>query len=102
VRKLELSGWEVAEVVRMVGTEAVVESRTPFRAGKTSIEAPGTARVRVRVPGYKTAMQSIFMDYAPLRELTVNMRPEQLTDWDTFERIRGLLRGVSLEFRMER
>jgi len=92
----------VAEVVRMVGTEAVVESRTPFRGGKISLDAPGTARVRVRVPGYKTAMQSIFMDYAPLRDVTVNMRPEQLTDWDTFERIRGLLREVTLEFRMGR
>jgi hypothetical protein len=42
------------------------------------------------------------MDYGPLRDLTVNMRPEDLTEWSTFERIRAGLRQVSLEFRMER
>ena len=84
----------------MVGKEAVVESRTRFRAGKLSLDAPGTARLRVRVPGYKTAMQSILMDYAPLRDLTVNMRPEQLTDWATFEETRNRLRLVSLAFHM--
>jgi hypothetical protein len=60
------------------------------------------ARLRVRVPGYKTAMQSILMDYAPLRDLTLNMRPEDLTAWGTFEKIRARLRQVSLEFHMER
>ena len=90
------------EIIRMVGKEAVIESRIPFHAGTLSLEAPGTARLRVHVSGYKTATQSILMDYAPLRDLTVNMRPEQLTDWDTFERIRDLLRQVSLEFLMER
>jgi hypothetical protein len=90
------------EIIRMVGEEAVVESRIPFRAGKLSLDAPGTARLRVRVPGYKTAMQSILMDYAPLRELTVNMRPEHLTDWGTFEKTRDLLRQVALRFHMER
>jgi hypothetical protein len=90
------------EIIRMVGKEAVVESRTHFRAGKLSLDAPGTARVRVRVPGYKTATQSILMDYAPLRDLTVNIRPEQLTDWGTFEKTREWLRQVSLEFHMER
>jgi hypothetical protein len=90
------------EVLRMVGQEAVVESRSRFRAGKLSLDAPGTARLRVRVPGYKTATQSILMDYAPLRDLTVNMRPEDLTDWHTFEKIRDRLRQVSLEYHMER
>ena len=90
------------EIIRMVGTEALVESRIPFRAGKVSLDAPGTARLRVRVAGYKTATQSILLDYAPLRDTTMNMRPEQLTDWATFERTRDLLRQVSLDFHMER
>jgi hypothetical protein len=90
------------EVLRMIGQEAVVESRIRFHAGKLSLDAPGTARLRVRVPGYKTATQSILMDYAPLRDLTVNMRPEDLTDWGTFEKIRARLRQVSLVFHMER
>jgi TolB protein len=90
------------EIIRMVGQEPVVESRTRFRAGKLSLDAPGTARLRVRVPGYKTAMQSILMDYAPLRDMTLNMRPEQLSDWGAFERIRERLMQVSLEFHMER
>jgi TolB protein len=90
------------EIIRMVGKEAVVESQSRFRAGKLSLDAPGTARLRVRVPGYKTATQSILMDYPPLRDLIVNLRPEQLTDWGTFEQIRDRLRHVALEFHMER
>jgi hypothetical protein len=90
------------EIIRMVGKESVVESRTRFRAGKLSLDAPGTARLRIRVPGYKTAMKSILMDYAPLRDLTLNMSPEQLSDWGTFEKTRERLRQVSLEFHMER
>jgi hypothetical protein len=90
------------EVIRMGGQEAVVESRSRFQAGELSLDAPGTARLRVRVPGYRTATQSILMDYAPLRDLTVNMRPEDLTDWGTFEKIRARLREVSLVFHMER
>jgi hypothetical protein len=90
------------EVIRMVGKEAVVESRTRFRGGKLSIDAPGTARLRVRVPGYKTAMQSILMDHAPLRNLILRMRPEQLTDWATFEEARERLRHASLDFRLDR
>jgi hypothetical protein len=85
-----------------VGKEAAVESQTRFRAGKLSLDVPGTARLRVRVPGYQTATQSILMDYSPLRDLTLNMRPEQLTDWGTFEQIRDHLRHVSLQFHMER
>jgi len=90
------------EIIRMVGREAVVESRIPFRAGKLSLDAPGTARLRVHVPGYQSATQSIWMDYAPLRDLTVNMRPEDLTAWDTFEKTRDRLRQVSLQFHMQR
>jgi hypothetical protein len=90
------------EIVRMVGKQAVVESQTRFHAGKLSLDVPGTARIRIRVPGYQTATESILMDYAPLRDLTLYMRPEDLTDWRTFEKTRDRLRQVSLEFRMER
>jgi TolB protein len=88
------------EIIRMVGKQPVVESRTRFRSGKLSLDAPSTARFRVHVPGYQTAMQSILMDYPPLRDLTVNMRPEQLTDWATFEETRNCLRHVALEFHL--
>ena len=47
-------------------------------------------------------MQSILMDYAPLRDLIVNMRPEQLTDWATFDEVRQRLRHVSLKFQLDR
>jgi hypothetical protein len=90
------------EIIRMVGKEALVESQFRFRAGKLSVDTPGTARLRIRVPGYKTATQSILMEYPPLRDLIVNLRPGQLTDWNTFEQIRDRLSHVSLEFHMER
>jgi hypothetical protein len=90
------------EVIRMVGTEAVVESRTRFHGGKLSLDSPGTARLRVRVKGYQPAMQSILMDHSPLRDLIVNMRPEQLTDWATYDEVRQRLRHVSLRFQLDR
>lgn len=90
------------EVLRMVGRDAIVESRVRFQGGKLTLDAPGTARIRIRAPGYQSATRSILFDYIPLRDLTVNLRPEQLTEWSTFTRIRELLAQVSLEFRMER
>ena len=88
------------EIVHMVGKEPVIESETGLHGGTASFSAPGTSRVSVRVPGYKPAMQSIFLDYAPLREMATNMRPTQLTDWGTFERVQESLQHVVLEFRM--
>ena len=88
-------------VVRMVGTEAVTDASTSFRSGAFAIDAPAAARIRVEVPGYKPVTKSIFMDFAPVRDLTLNLRLEQLTDWTTFEQISGLLKKVTLQFRME-
>jgi hypothetical protein len=90
----------VVEIVGMVGSKALVESRSDFHGGKISLDAPATARLRVRVPGYQTATRSIMMDDARLRDITWNMRPEQLTDWATFEKIRERLKNASLEFQM--
>ena len=89
------------EVLRMAGKEAVVDSRFRFRGGKISLDVPGTSRLRIQVPGYQPSTRSIFMDYAPVRDLTLNMRVEQLLDWGTFQKITDLLRHVDLKIRME-
>jgi hypothetical protein len=92
----------VCEVLRMAGKQPVVESRSQFHGGKLALEAPGTARLRVRVDGYAAMTKSIFMDYPPLLNATLDMRPEQLTDWQTFEKIRKMLGEVALEFHLQR
>lgn len=40
------------------------------------------------------------MDYAPLLNLTLGMRSEQLRDWRTFEEIKRFLAEVQLEFHL--
>ncbi|HKE55529.1 MAG TPA: hypothetical protein VKB46_02470 [Pyrinomonadaceae bacterium] len=61
---------------------------------------PATARLKVRVPGYAPLSKSIFVDYAPLLEMTLKMRSEQLLDWQTFEEIKKRLATVQLEFHL--
>jgi hypothetical protein len=84
------------EVLQMVGRKAIVRSSITFKNGALTITLPATARLRVTAPGHTPVVKSIFMDYKPLLELTLNLRPEQLTDWRTFERIRTLLGQVFL------
>jgi hypothetical protein len=89
-------------ILRMDGREAIEESRVAFRGGRLTVDPPPTARLRVEAAGYAPMTRSIFMDYAPVRDLTLNLRVEQLTDWRTFDRVAELLRGVTLEFRLDR
>lgn len=89
------------EVVRMVGKEPVVLSRSQFGGGKFEVTTSGTARLRVHVPGYRPLTRSIFLDYSPLLKTATALRPGQLTDWKTFENVKELLGNVALEFRME-
>jgi hypothetical protein len=90
------------DVIRMVGLTPVLLLTHSFTGGQFTLDVSGTARLRVRVPGYKPMMKSVFMDYHPLLEMTLNMREAELTDWRTFEEIRSLLRNVKLEFPLAR
>ena len=90
------------DVIRMVGLTPVQLSTHPFTGGQFTLDVPGTARLRVRVAGYKPMMESVFMDYQPLLRMTLNMREAELTDWRTFEEIKHLLGNVRLEFQLAR
>jgi hypothetical protein len=97
-RPLEGAG----EVIQMVGLTPVKQSRHEFNNGRLTLQAPATARIEVRAPGYAPMIKSIFMDYPPLLDLTLKMRSEQLLDWRTFEEIKKLLAEVQLEFRLHK
>ncbi|MGO8732886.1 MAG: CehA/McbA family metallohydrolase [Terriglobia bacterium] len=90
------------DVIRMVGLTPVQLSTHPFTGGRFTLEVPATARLRVRVAGYRPMMESVFMDYQPLLRLTLNMREAELADWRTFEEIKRLLGNVRLEFHLAR
>ena len=90
----------IAEVLEFVGRAPVRSSEVVFRNGRLHLQAPATARIRVRSDGYEPNIQSVFMDYQPLLSMMLNMRSEQLGEWSTFEKTRQLLRNVSLQFRM--
>ena len=36
------------------------------------------------------------MDYRPLLDSVLNIRPEEIPEWSTFEKIRALLQNVAL------
>jgi len=90
------------DVIRMVGLTPVQLSTHPFTGGQFTLDVPGTARLRVRVAGYKPMMESVFMDYQPLLRMTLNMRMAELTDWRTFEEMKHLLGHLRLEFQLAR
>jgi hypothetical protein len=90
----------VCEVIRMVGRSAVKLSQHEFKNGKLTLRAPATARLQVRVPGYAPLTKSIFADCAPLLEMALQMRSEQLLDWQTFEETKRRLAAVQLEFHL--
>ncbi len=52
----------------------------------------------MRSTGYNEHMLSPYMDSPRLLNLTLNMTPEQLSDWRTFEQVRSLLKDVHLDF----
>ena len=84
------------EVVRMIGREPFVQSRAAISNGSLTIEVPATARLRISSPGYSAEMKSVFMDYQPLLDSVINIRPEQLLDWTTFQKARILLENVTI------
>jgi hypothetical protein len=88
----------ICEVISMVGLTPVPLSRYEFSNGRFVLEAPATARLQVRVPGYQRQTKSIFLDSPPLLNMTLNMHCSELIDWSTFEQLKELLRKVALKF----
>jgi hypothetical protein len=83
-------------LLRMIGREPAIESRTAFHNGQLTVEAPATARLRISAPGHTPVVKSIFVDDPRLLDSALHMRPEQLTDWRTFETVRAMLRDVEM------
>jgi hypothetical protein len=89
------------EVIRMDGRKAVKTADVRIAGGRFSASVPPTARLRATARGYAPEMKSVFMDYQPLLEGMLNMTPERLSDWETFEGIRHTLRDVRIDFRLK-
>jgi len=89
------------EIVRMDGRKAVKTGEFPIAGGRYAATVAPTARLRATVKGYTPELKSIFMDYPPLLNGMLNMTPEQLSDWNTFEGIRHTLQDVQIDFRLQ-
>jgi len=89
------------EIIRMDGRKAVRTGEVPLTGGRFEATVPATARLRAAVPGYRSELKSIFMDYPPLLNGMLNMTAEQLSDWETFESIRRALQDVRIDFRLQ-
>jgi GTPase Era involved in 16S rRNA processing len=71
------------------------------RAGRATLTAPATARIRVRAAGRKDAMKSIFVDTPGLLQPTLEIQQAAILDWSTYEQIRKTLSQIQLRFTME-
>ncbi|MDZ4801042.1 MAG: carboxypeptidase-like regulatory domain-containing protein, partial [Bryobacteraceae bacterium] len=89
------------EIIQMDGRKQVKTGEFRIAGGRFGAAVPATARLRATAPGYTSDLKSVFMDYAPLLNGVLNMTPEQLSDWETFEAIRRTLRDVRIDFRLQ-
>lgn len=74
----------------------------PVTGGQATVTIPGKARLRAEVPGYEPLTLSPFPDDPALLEAITQLSAEDLTRWETFERIKARLENVRLVFRMKR
>jgi hypothetical protein len=88
------------EVVEMIGREPKVVNSGEIASGHTAFSAPATSRIRVRASGCEPAMKSIFIDTPALLNATLEIQPEGLLDWTTYENVRKALRQIQLKFEM--
>jgi hypothetical protein len=86
------------EVVTMIGREPKTLNWGDFSEGHAAFEAPATARIRVHVAGREVAMKSIFSDTPALLESVLEIRPEAILDWSTYESIRKTLGDLQMKF----
>ena len=89
------------EIIRMDGLKPVKTGEFPISGGRFAATVPATARLRATAQGYTPDLKSVFMDYPPLLNGMLNMTPEQLSDWETFESIRRMLQNVRIDFRLQ-
>jgi hypothetical protein len=90
------------EVLECIGRLRKTRFSGVFQEGRTKIEVPATARIRVAASGYRPVTKSVFLDHRPVYYATVNMRLEQLLSWDTFVQMRDSLENVILDYRLDR
>lgn len=92
----------ICEVLRMVGSRPVVQSRHQVRNGSLAVQAPATARLRLSSPGRQSETRSIFADTPALLQNAFDIRDDQLPDWATYERIKQLLANVRMDVRLRK
>src|SRR6185436_19090849 len=91
----------IMETIRMDGLKPVKTGEFPISGGRFAASVPATARLRATAQGYTPDLKSVFMDYLPLLNGMLNMTPEQLSDWGTFDGIRRTLQNVRIDFRLQ-
>jgi len=72
------------------------------KAGETTLQVPGTVRLRAEVDGYAPLVLSPFFDSPELVSRITGLTDDELGDWKTFEEIREMLNQVTLKFRLKR
>ena len=88
----------IVEVIEMNGRNPVPKAKVSFRSGRFEVTVPGTARLRVNTSSHVGEMKSVFMDSPQLLETMLNMTPDGISDWSTYEKLQELLDDVRLQY----
>ena len=92
----------VCTVLQRIGFRERTVSTVKITNGQARFQAPATARLRISAPGFRPAMKSIFLDTPELLEPTLNMRPDQLLAWSTFQKLATVLSDIRIKAELQR
>ena len=84
------------------GTISHLGKKHPVRDGEAIVAIAGTTRLRAEASGYESQTLSPFLDNPGLLDFITGLSTEDLVNWETFERVRGLLGETTLTFHLRK
>jgi hypothetical protein len=88
--------------VTFSGTIAREGRRHRLQAGEARVSVPGTARLRAEARGYAPMTLSLFLDSPDLVKTVMTFSEQDLSNWQSFDRLKRQLENVELVFRMRK
>jgi hypothetical protein len=88
--------------VAYYGTQGQDGKRHALRTGEGRLSVEGTVRLRAESEGYEPLVLSPVLDNPGLMRMITGLSDSDLSDWQTFDRIRGELSEVKLAFKLQK
>jgi hypothetical protein len=88
--------------VTLSGTVAREGRRHRLQSGEARVNVPGTARLRAEARGYAPMTLSPFLDGSDLVKTVTTFGEQDLSNWQSFDQLKGQLDNVDLVFRLQK